>query len=274
MVHKANRPSVHDIRAMKARGQKISMLYVTTLEEAAAADAAGIDMLSIEGRFFSPEMREAAGSCFVQVGLPFGGWGKFEGRHLSTAEDYLRAAFHFSAMGGDCFYCAASLDIQKVLCDNHVPIVAHVGLIPSYITWTGWRAVGKTATEARAVWDRVKQLEAIGAFGAELEVVPDRLGEFISKNTSMIMLGMGAGPGADAQYLFAEDVLGCTDGHKPRHAKTYRNFAAEYARLQQERIAAFKEFIADVNTGGYPQQQHNVAMQDDEFNAFKAGLGQ
>ena len=48
----------------------------------------------------------------------------------------------------------------------------------------------------------------------------------------MIMLGMGAGPGADAQYLFAEDVLGCTDGHEPRHAKTYRNFAAEYARLQ------------------------------------------
>ena len=56
-------------------GQKISMLYVTTLDEAAAADAAGIDMLSIESRFFSPEMREAAGRCFVQVGLPFGPYG-------------------------------------------------------------------------------------------------------------------------------------------------------------------------------------------------------
>ena len=272
MVHKNTRPSVHDIRAMKARGQKISMLYVTSLDEAAAANAAGIDMLSIEGRFFSPEMREAAGNCFVQVGLPYGGWGKFDGQHLATAEDYLRAAYHFTAMGGDCFYCAASLDIQKVLCDNHVPIVAHVGLIPSYITWTGWRAVGKTATEARAVWDQVKQLEAIGAFGAELECVPDRLGAFISANTTMIMLGMGAGPGADAQYLFAEDVLGCTDGHKPRHAKTYRNFAAEYARLQRERIAAFGEFIADVKSGAYPEAQHNVPMADAEFDAFTQGL--
>jgi hypothetical protein len=74
MVLKSSRPTVADLRAMKARGQKISMLYVTTLEEAAAADAAGIHMLSIEGRFFSPEMREAAGRCFVQVGLcgPFG----------------------------------------------------------------------------------------------------------------------------------------------------------------------------------------------------------
>lgn len=268
MVQFHKRPNVADIRAMKARGEKISMLYVTTLEEAAAADAAGIHMLSIESRFFSPEMRQAAGRCFVQVGLPFGPYGG-----LATAEDYLRAAFKFTAMGGDCFYCAASLDIQKVLCDNHVPIVAHVGLIPSYITWTGWRAVGKTAVEARAVWDHVKQLEAIGCFGAELEVVPDRLGEMISKNTPMIMLGMGAGPGADAQYLFAEDVLGCTDGHKPRHAKTYRNFAAEYARLQAERVAAFKEFIADVNSGTYPQPQHNVPMADAEFDTFKAGLG-
>lgn len=267
MVHKNTRPSVHDIRAMKARGQKISMLYVTSLDEAAAANAAGIDMLSIEGRFFSPEMREAAGNCFVQVGLPFGPYGG-----LATAEDYLRAAYHFTAMGGDCFYCAASLDIQKVLCDNHVPIVAHVGLIPSYITWTGWRAVGKTAREARAVWDQVKRLEAIGAFGAELECVPDRLGAFISANTTMIMLGMGAGPGADAQYLFAEDVLGCTDGHKPRHAKTYRTFAAEYARLQQQRIAAFGEFIADVKSGAYPEAQHNVPMADAEFEAFTQGL--
>ena len=64
-----------------------------------------------------------------------------------------------------------------------MPVVAHVGLIPSYITWTGWRAVGKTATEARAVWDHVKQLEAIGCFGAELEVVPDRLGAVISRRT-------------------------------------------------------------------------------------------
>ncbi len=273
MVHKNTRPTVADIRAMKARGEKISMLYVTTLEEAAAADAAGIHMLSIEGRFFSPEMREAAGRCFVQVGLPYGGWGKFEGRPLATADDYLRAAFHFSAMGGDCFYCAASLEIQKVLCDNHVPVVAHVGLIPSYITWTGFRAVGKSAAEAVKVFRHVKQLEAIGCFGAELEVVPDRVGELISKNTSMIMLGMGAGPGADAQYLFAEDVLGHTNGHRPRHAKTYRNFSAEFERLQKERVAAFREFIDDVNKGVYPQLQHNVAITDTELTAFKTELG-
>lgn len=261
-----NRPTVADIRAMKARGQKLSMIYVTTLEEAAAADAAGITMLSIEGRFMSPEMREAAGNCFIQVGLPYGPAGE-----LATADDYLRAAFHFMRMGGDCFYCAASLNIQKVLCDNAIPIVAHVGLIPSQCTWTGgFKAVGKTAQSAKAVWAHVQRLEAIGAFGAELEVVPDRVAKFISENTSMIMLGMGAGPHADAQYLFAEDLLGYNQGHVPRHAKTYRNFAAEHARLQQERIAAFKEFIADVNDKVYPAPEHVVTISDAEYNAFLA----
>jgi 3-methyl-2-oxobutanoate hydroxymethyltransferase len=268
MVTKLDRPNVADMRAMKARGRKLSMLYVSTLDEAAAAAAAGVDMLSIEARFFSPEMRAAAGRCFVQVGLPYGPNGT-----LVTAEDYLRAAFHYQRMGGDSFYCAASFDIQKVLCDNHVPIVAHVGMNPNIVTWTGWRAVGKTAVEARRVWDQIKRLEAIGAFAAELEVVPAPLGKLISENTPMLMLGMGAGPHADAQYLFAEDVLGYTAGHKPRHARTYRNFAAELARLQQERIAAFGEFVADVASGGYPEAAHDVAMDAGELAKLRADLG-
>jgi 3-methyl-2-oxobutanoate hydroxymethyltransferase len=268
MNPKSSRPTVADIRAMKARGQKISMLYVTRAEEAAAASAAGIHMLSIEGRFFTAEMREAAGLCFVQVGLPYGPFGD-----LITVEDYLRAAFHFMMLGGDCFYCAASLDIQKALCDNAVPVVAHVGLIPSQCTWTGgFKAVGKTAESALAVWNHVKRLEAIGCFGAELEVVPDRVAAEISNRTSMIMLSMGAGPGADAQYLFTEDVLGHTAGHKPRHAKTYRNFAAEFERLHTERIAAFKEFITDVNLGVYPAPEHVVPINDEEFERFKASI--
>lgn len=238
------RPHVEDIRKMKKRGEKISMLYVTTHDEAAAAAAAGIHMLSIEGRFFDAAMREAAGNCFVQVGLPYG------------------------PLGADCFYCAASYDIQKVLCDNHVAVVGHIGLVPSYITWTGWRAVGKTSDEALRLWEQTKRLEAIGVFAAELEVVPDRIAKFLSENSSLIMLGMGAGKHADAQYLFTEDVCGYGKNHKPRHAKTYRDVGPELERLQQERIAAFRDFRADVEAGGYPDASHEVEIKDAEFESF------
>ena len=148
-----------------------------------------------------------------------------------------------------------------------------MGLIPSKATWTGgFKAVGKTAKSALAVFEHVKALEEIGVFGVELEVVPDRVALEISKRTNLVLLGMGAGPYADAQYLFAEDVLGYTRGHKPRHAKTYRDFRSELDRLQEERIAAFAEFKADVDTGAYPAADHSVTIKDDEFDAFVRGL--
>ena len=235
------------------------MLYDETPDEAAAASEAGIDLLSIIDPLWTPQMREAAGNCFVQVGLLYG--------ELVTAEDYQRAAHRAMQIGGDCVYCASNMDTIALLASDGIPVVSHVGLIPSKATWTGgFKAVGKTAESARAVFDHVRRLEKAGAFGAELEVVPDRVAAELAKRTSLVLLGMGAGPHADAQYLFAEDVLGCTRGHRPRHAKTYRNFRAELDRLQQERIAAFKEFRRDVETGCYPEAGHSVSISDTEFD--------
>ncbi len=118
----------------------------------------------------------------------------------------------------------------------------------------------------------VRQLEAAGVVGAEIEVVPEGVASEIARHTSLILLSMGAGAGTDAQYLFAEDVLGYTRGHCPRHAKVYRNFRAEFDQLQQERIAAFREFRRDVETGTFPEPKHLVSIADDEFAAFLEGL--
>jgi len=83
---------------------------------------------------------------------------------------------------------------------------------------------------------------------------------------------MGAGVGCDAQYLFAEDVLGTNRGHMPRHSKVYRNFAAEFDRLQTERISAFREYVADVASGAYPEDKHLVKMPAAELKAFRSAL--
>jgi hypothetical protein len=56
--------------------------------------------------------------------------------------------------------------------------------------------------------------------------------------------------------------------HYPRHAKRYRNFVAESACLQNERIAAFSEFAGDVKTGAYPVTGHGGITQE-EMKSFK-----
>jgi 3-methyl-2-oxobutanoate hydroxymethyltransferase len=88
----------------------------------------------------------------------------------------------------------------------------------------------------------------------------------------MLMISMGAGSGCDAQYLFSQDVLGLNRGHYPRHAKVYRNLAAEYDRIQVERIAAFREYAADIASGAYPDERHRVPIDAEELQTFLTGL--
>jgi 3-methyl-2-oxobutanoate hydroxymethyltransferase len=176
--------------------------------------------------------------------------------------------------GADAVYCSGGLGTVEHVAREHIPVVGHVGLVPSRATWTGgFKAVGKTADSAIALFEECKAYEAAGAFAVEIEVVPVEVATAISKKLKLLLWSMGAGPGCDAQYLFAEDILGTNRGHMPRHSKVYRNFALEYDRLQTERVAAFSEYIADVKSGAYPEEQHIVRMPTAELAAFTKKLG-
>ena len=210
------RRTVADVRALKGVRQ-LSMVHIENIEEARACAAAGIDVLSIETPIWDAAIRDAAGDTFVQVGLQYG--------KLQTTDDYLRGAHDAMQLGGDCCYCAASTAIVERLSEEGIPVVGHVGLIPSRRTWTGgFKAVGKTLDTAKLVYQQVKQLERAGAFAAEIEVVPDRITREIAARTSLVLFSMGAGTGGDAQYLFSTDILGYSDWWTPRHSKQYRDF--------------------------------------------------
>ncbi|NIP97689.1 MAG: ketopantoate hydroxymethyltransferase, partial [Akkermansiaceae bacterium] len=71
-----------------------------------------------------------------------------------------------------------------------------------------------------------------------------------------LLMSLGSGDGCDTQFLFSDDILGDYDERLPRHAKAYRNFLEENRRLQQERIAAFSEYVADVTEGRFPERTH------------------
>lgn len=259
------RPTIADLRAMKGKRQ-LTMLRVMTLEEAEAAERAGIDIVSIPpDLMLNPEYRDAAPTLFSMPGDNF-----FE---IGTADDFVRWAFRLYKAGADAVYCSAGYATVKAMADEAIPVIGHVGLIPSRATWTGgFKAVGKTAQSALEIMDAVRKYEAAGAFGAEIEVVPVEVAKAISERTSLFMLSMGAGTGCDAQYLFAEDILGQNRGHMPRHSKVYRNFAAEYDRLQQERIAAFTEYRQDVESLAYPEDRHVVHMDPAELENFLKAL--
>jgi 3-methyl-2-oxobutanoate hydroxymethyltransferase len=260
------RPTVADLRADKGRGQK-TMLRYFTLDEAAAAQAAGIDIASVPPDLVAhPRYRDLAPSVFSMTGRAH--------PEAGTADDYLRFCGQMLQAGADALYCSGSLQTVEYLAREYIPVVGHVGLVPSRATFTGgFRAVGKTAEAAIALYHDCRRSHEAGAFAVEIEVVPAEVATAISARLPILLWSMGSGPGCDAQYLFAEDILGENRGHIPRHAKVYRDFAAEYDRLQAERIAAFAEFRADVATGAFPEPRHIVTMDEREHEAFLNGIG-
>ncbi|MGI9317016.1 MAG: 3-methyl-2-oxobutanoate hydroxymethyltransferase, partial [bacterium] len=122
--------------------------------------------------------------------------------------------------------------------------------------------------QANKIYRDSKAFESAGAFALEMEVVPSRVAEEITARVSILTISLGSGLGCDATYLFSADLLGENRGHIPRHAKVYRNFAAERDRLQSERIAAYREYINDICEHKFPQEEHSIAIDDTEFDVF------
>ncbi len=264
-MKRVQRMTVADMRALRGQRQ-LAMLRVETMEEAEAAERAGVDMVSVPPELIcNPAFRDAAPSLFAIPGADF--------VEIGTTEDFIRWAFAMVRASADAVYCSASLKTVRALADEGIPVCGHSGLIPSKRTWTGgFKAVGKTLETAQLVFRQIAELEAAGAFAAEIEVVPEPIALEIMQRTSLILISMGAGTGGHAQYLFSEDVLGSNQGHIPRHAKTYRNFAAELARLQDERVAAYGEYVRDVQAGTYPGEGHKLSVDDETASTFRQWL--
>lgn len=262
MLRPRKKYSVYDLRQLKGK-RCLTHIHVKSPEEAAAAEAAGIDLLSCS--FDSPAAQArlpvivaAAPNSFISGSTPHG---------LPSREDAIRIGFQALELGASSVYCSASPWIIEAMSREGIPVVGHLGMVPRHATWTNIRAIGKTAAEARKLYDQMKQLENAGAYAAELELVPHQLASYLCKKTTLFLMSLGSGCGCDSQFLFSDDILSDYDERIPRHAKAYRNFLKEYKRLQDERIAAFKEYADDVKSGRFPATGNLVEMDETEFKS-------
>jgi 3-methyl-2-oxobutanoate hydroxymethyltransferase len=245
--------------------RQISFVQVARESEAIAASDAGMDMIGTGYRTETKHYASLVPHSHFQFGLPWG-------QHAS-AEAALLTAMQAMEAGAQSIYCGMSPKVVETLAREGVPVIAHVGLVPPKATWVGgMRAVGRSAKQASEVYQASKDFESAGAFAIEMEVVPTQVAEAITQRVSMLTISLGSGTACDATYLFSADLLGENRGHIPRHAKVYRQFSTERDRLQQERIAAYKEYISDVQSANYPAAQHDVDIETSEFEQFLADI--
>ena len=255
-----NKLTVKEILQCKGN-KKLTEVYTHNSLEAESCELAGIEMIISSERNDIEGIRNSAKNTFLTVGLQYG-------KYLNELE-ILHRCFYLYKKGADAIYCPQSYKFIKSISDEGIPVVGHTGFIPYKSTfYGGFKAYGKTANEASIIYDQTLRLQDAGAFAIEIEIVPSKVAEYISKNVDVFIIGMGSGQGCDAQYLFSEDILGYNKGHIPRHAKVYSDLSEDYKKIKTKAINAYKNFKEEVILKKYPEKKHDIDIPDNEYSDF------
>ena len=251
--------TVKDIIDLKGDRQLTQTLPFTP-NEAKAAEDAGIDLINARFNYLKQEtaieIRKSASKTFMSFVIPL--------LSVPTKDDALKHSYKAMELGADGIIFQGSLNHIEALSNAGIPVQGHIGLVPRKSTWTGGlRAVGKTLDEAKALFQNLKDLESAGAWAVECEVIPSRLMRELSSRTSLVTISIGSGNGCDVQFLFADDILGASEGPFPRHSKQYCNLFKEAQRIQKIRVNAFKDFIDEVNTNIFPSNKFEVEVTEE-----------
>jgi 3-methyl-2-oxobutanoate hydroxymethyltransferase len=141
-------------------------------------------------------------------------------------------------------------DSIQMLVERGVPVCAHLGLTPQSVNvFGGYRVQGRTPKGAKSILADAVEIQDAGASMLVLECVPTELAADISEKLRIPVIGIGAGPGTDAQVLVMHDMLGLSE-HSPRFVK---NFLEGQATIQD----ALSAFVAAVKAGDYPGPEHS-----------------
>lgn len=141
-------------------------------------------------------------------------------------------------------------DTIQALVERGIPVCAHLGLTPQSVNaFGGYRVQGRTPKGAKSILADAVEIQDAGASLLVLECVPASLASDISRKLDIPVIGIGAGPGTDAQVLVMHDLLGLST-HQPRFVQ---NFMHGKGSVQE----ALQAFVSAVKDGSYPTEEHS-----------------
>lgn len=187
--------------------------------------------------------------ALVACDLPFGSYQCGDDLAVANAVKAMQAGAGAVKLEGGAVRAA----LIKRLVDSGIPVISHVGLTPQSVhALGGFKMQAKTRKAVETLMDDVKALEDAGSFAVTLECVPDEVAAQVTAATSMVTIGIGAGPVCDAQWLVMHDLLGLNDGRVP-------SFVRRFADLASAAKAGFSAYVAAVKDGSFPPSRQNVA---------------
>lgn len=145
------------------------------------------------------------------------------------------------------------VETVRQLSRNGIPVCAHLGLLPQSVhKLGGYKVQGRERAAAQQILDEALALQDAGADVALVECIPAELAARLAEALTIPLIGIGAGPGCDAQVLVSYDMLGITPGRRPKFSK---NFLTGHDNLQ----AAVEAYVRAVKSGEFPGPEHCIA---------------
>src|SRR5574343_251795 len=265
-VHKnVKKVTTHTLQEMKKRGEKIAMLTAYDYTMAKIIDSSGIDVILVGDSasnvmaghettlpitldqmiYHASSVVRAVNRALVVVDMPFGSYQGNSKEALSSAIKIMKES------GGHAVKMEGGIEILesiKRILTAGIPVMGHLGLTPQSIYKFGTYVVrAKEEQEAQRLIEDAKALEEAGCFAIVLEKIPAKLAELVAKTVSIPIIGIGAGNGVDGQVLVVHDMLGINNELSPR-------FLRKYANLYEIMTDAVKNYIDDVRSGDFPNQ--------------------
>jgi len=265
-VHKdVKKVTTHVLQEMKNRGEKISMLTGYDYSMARIIDASGIDVILVGDSasnvmaghettlpitldqmiYHASSVVRAVERALVVVDMPFGSYQGNSKEALSNAIRIMKeTGGHAVKMEGG----EEIIDSIKRILTAGIPVMGHLGLTPQSIYKFGTYVVrAKEEEEASRLIHDAKLLEEAGCFAIVLEKIPAILADQVAKEVKIPIIGIGAGNGVDGQVLVVHDMLGINNEFKPRFLRKYNN-------LYEQMTTSFQQYISDVKSGDFPNQ--------------------
>lgn len=269
-IHKSEikKITTHQLQSMKDRGEKISMLTAYDYSMASLIDGAGVDIILVGDSasnvmaghettlpitldqmiYHASAVVRAVKRAFVVVDIPFGSYQGNSSEALRSAIRIMKeSGAHSVKMEGGA---EIKESISRVLSAG-VPVMGHLGLTPQSIYKFGTYAVrAQEKDEADQLISDAKLLQECGCYAIVLEKIPATLAAKVSKQVSIPVIGIGAGPQVDGQVLVMHDMLGITKEFQPR-------FLRQYADLGGTIHKAVSQYVSDVKAKDFPNEKES-----------------
>ena len=265
------RVSIHDLKAMKKRGEKIAMLTAYDYPIARLLDQAGVpiilvgDSLGMVVLGYSSTLPVTMAEMIHHVAAVVRGTQRAHVvadmpfmSYQASPEDALRNAGRFlQEAGAQSVKLEGGVTVAETvrrLVEAGIPVMGHLGLTPQSLNqFGGYKIQGKTPAAAVKLLNDARALEQAGAYAIVLETIPAPLGKLVSERLSIPTIGIGAGPYCDGQVQVLHDMLGLHPEFVPKHAKQYAHLAEEIGR-------AAREYLAEVQEGRFPTERESFMM--------------